>query len=113
MGQPAATEGDTGMEGSRQPFSMPVSPGSIAREIADFERAVTDRVAAAGPDDPAAHAARARLGRARAFAGQFDAAIDLLTENVAASERVHGAEHPEAIVARNDLAWGLRVAGHV
>jgi hypothetical protein len=87
------------VEGSRQPFSMPVSPASIARQIAAFERAVTSSVAAAGPDEPASVAARARLGRAYACGGRLDDAVRVLAENVSASD------HPDAVVARSDLAW--------
>lgn len=101
------------MEGSRQPFSPPVSPESMAREIAAFERALADSVAAIGLDAPATLAARARLGQAYSFADRFGNAVRVLTENLAASERALGADHPDTSVARSDLAWAWRRAGQV
>lgn len=101
------------MYGSRQPFSKPVSPPSMAREVAAFEQALATAVAAAGPDDAATLAARARLGYGYLVADRFDAAVSALTENLAASERILGADHPDVIVARNDLAWAWRPAGQL
>lgn len=108
-----ARGGEAVVEGSRQPFSPPVSPESMAREIAASERAVADSLAAAGPDDAATLAARARLGRAYAFADRFDAAVTVLTENCEATERALGADHAAAVIARSDLAWGWRQAGQL
>lgn len=101
------------MEGSRQPFSPPVSPESMAREIAAFELAVTDAVAAAGPDDAATRTARARLGQAYAFAGRLADGVDALANNLAAAERARGADHLDIIVARGDLAWAWRQIGRL
>jgi tetratricopeptide (TPR) repeat protein len=101
------------MYGSRQPFSKPVSPTSMAREIIAFEQALATTAADAGPDDPATLAARARVGYAYVIADRFDAGVNALTENLAASERVLGPDHPDVFVARNDLAWAWRVAGQL
>jgi tetratricopeptide (TPR) repeat protein len=101
------------MLGSRQPFSLPVSPGSLARELAEFERAVADLAGPATQADGAATAARRRLAHAYVVTGRNTAAIDLLTDVLAASGLGAGADHPETVAVRNDLAWARQKAGLV
>jgi tetratricopeptide (TPR) repeat protein len=99
------------MYGSRQPFSLPVSPDGLARELAEFERAVAALAGAETPADGAATDARRRLAYAYVMTGSNAAAIELLAKTLTASELAVGADHPTTVAVRNDLAWARRKAG--
>lgn len=58
------------MESSRHPFTWPISPDSIAREMAQFERELAEAEATHGSESREVLAARAKLGRAYLFASR-------------------------------------------
>jgi tetratricopeptide (TPR) repeat protein len=101
------------MDGSRQPFSWPVSPATIASQTAEFEHALARIETTADPDDLRVLEARRQLGNAYAITGRTQAAIDVFESNLAAAEKVGGSDHPNAVIARADLAWAWRRDGRV
>src|SRR5258708_8578005 len=101
------------MESRRCPFSWPISPESISRETAVFERELAEAGAGSGPDGRVVLAARSRLGRAYHFAGRYLDAIELQAVNVDACLRLLGEDHPDTLAARARLARSWPSAGRL
>jgi tetratricopeptide (TPR) repeat protein len=101
------------MWGSRLPFSLPISPESMARETAQFERDLAEAEAEGGPDSQSALAARSELGQAYRFAGRSRDAIAVHEQNLAACVRVLGPDDPQTPPARRDLAWSWLAMGRL
>src|SRR5258708_11272596 len=101
------------MESRRCPFSWPISPESISRETAVFERELAEAGAGSGPDGRVVLAARSRLGRAYHFAGRYLDTIELQAVNVDACLRLLGEDHPDTLAARGDLARSWLSAGRL
>lgn len=97
-------------ENSRFPFSWPISPESIARETAGFERDLARTEAAQGPDARPVLAARSTLARAYRCVGRYQDAIALQQENLQESRRVLGPDHPDTLAAAAASAATLLVA---
>jgi tetratricopeptide (TPR) repeat protein len=100
------------MDGSRQPFRLPLTPCTMVSQMAQFEQDLAD-IAMTGSNDAQVLETRRRLGFAYAVAGRAHEAINELDANLAAAEAAWYPEHVDVIGARGDLAWAWRRDGQV
>ena len=70
-----------------------------------FDKALADRRAVLGDDDPATVAAVVNAGQIRVLQGQFNEAEPLVREAVATRKKTLGDDHADTLSAMNDLGY--------